>query len=236
MYNSNCASPASDDETVHRQVNKQPGQDPRQSGKGKFSSRKTPKMAINRDFPGLRAFSANFARDKIEEREIPHPMVKSAARFGAPKPSYGHFGHAAGHGRGKFSNPALLIFRPKWRKPISAFGTIPQGPGKLFCQLKIRSDQIRRYPLGSRVSRLDHETAEIWSQSTQTRLTGDTAARSTVGTKRTVAQTSFAAHVPQSAETLQGSFVGGGLEEVAGQGWEVFCQRWRLERAKNRGE
>ena len=49
------------------------------------SSRKTPKMAINRDFPGLRAFSANVARDKIEEQEIPHPMVKSAARFGAPK-------------------------------------------------------------------------------------------------------------------------------------------------------
>ena len=49
------------------------------------SSRKTPKMAINRDFPGLRAFSANGARDKIEEQEVPHPMVKSTARFGAPK-------------------------------------------------------------------------------------------------------------------------------------------------------
>ena len=49
------------------------------------SSRKTPKMAINRNFPGLRAFSANVARDKNEEQEIPHPMVKSTARFGAPK-------------------------------------------------------------------------------------------------------------------------------------------------------
>ena len=49
------------------------------------SSRKTPKMAINRDFPGLRAFSANVARDKNEEQEIPHPMVKTTARFGAPK-------------------------------------------------------------------------------------------------------------------------------------------------------
>ena len=49
--------------------------------RGKFSSRITPKMAINRDFPGLRAFSANFVRDKIEECEIPHPMVTSAARF-----------------------------------------------------------------------------------------------------------------------------------------------------------
>ena len=48
------------------------------------SSRKTPKMAINRDFPGLRAFSANIARDKNEKQEIPHPMVKSTARFGAP--------------------------------------------------------------------------------------------------------------------------------------------------------
>ena len=71
-------------------------------GRGRFLSRKTPKMAINRDFPGLRAFSANFARDKIEQVEIPQPMVKSATRFGAPKTSYGHFSHPAGHGRGRF--------------------------------------------------------------------------------------------------------------------------------------
>ena len=50
-----------------------------------ISSRKTPKMERNRDFPGLRAFSANVVGDKIEEQEIPHPMVKSTARFGAPK-------------------------------------------------------------------------------------------------------------------------------------------------------
>ena len=49
------------------------------------SSRKTPKMAINRNFLGLRAFSANVATDKNEEQEIPHPMVKNGARFGAPK-------------------------------------------------------------------------------------------------------------------------------------------------------
>ena len=49
------------------------------------SSRKTPKTAINRDFPGLRAFSANVARGRNEAQEIPHPMLKSAARFGAPK-------------------------------------------------------------------------------------------------------------------------------------------------------
>ena len=78
---------------------------------GKFSSRKTPKMAINRDFPGLRAFSGNVARDKIEEREIPHPIVKSATRFGAPKPSYGHFSHPAGHSCG-------------WLE-----GTLEPGPG-----------------------------------------------------------------------------------------------------------
>ena len=71
-------------------------------GRGRFLSRKTPKMAINRDFPGLRAFSANFATDRIEEVEIFQPMVKSAARFGAPKPSYGCFSHPAGHGRGRF--------------------------------------------------------------------------------------------------------------------------------------
>ena len=41
--------------------------------------------AINRDFQGLRAFSANVARDENEEQEVPHPMVKSTACFGAPK-------------------------------------------------------------------------------------------------------------------------------------------------------
>ena len=71
-------------------------------------------MAINRDFLGLRAFSADFARDKIEEREIPHPMVKSAAHFGAPKPSYGHFSYPASLSRGKFSSrktPKMAINR-----------------------------------------------------------------------------------------------------------------------------
>ena len=72
--------------------------------RAKFSSRKTPQMAINRDFPGLRAFYANFMKDKIEERDIPHPMVKSAARSGPPKPVYGHFSHPDGHGQGKFSS------------------------------------------------------------------------------------------------------------------------------------
>ena len=42
-------------------------------------------MAINCEFPGLGAFSANVATDKNEEQEIPHPMVKSTARFGTPK-------------------------------------------------------------------------------------------------------------------------------------------------------
>ena len=83
-------------------------------GRGSFLSRKTPKMAINRDFPGLRALSANFATDRIEEVEIPQPMVKSAARFGAPKPSYCRFSHPAGHGRGRFlsrKTPKMAIIR-----------------------------------------------------------------------------------------------------------------------------
>ena len=51
------------------------------------SGRKTPKMAINRNFGGLRAnvVSANVARGKNEEQEIAHPIVKGTARFGAPK-------------------------------------------------------------------------------------------------------------------------------------------------------
>ena len=40
------------------------------------SSRKTPKMEIRGNFPGLRAFSANVARDKTEEQEIPVPWSK----------------------------------------------------------------------------------------------------------------------------------------------------------------
>ena len=83
-------------------------------GWGRFLSRSTPKMAISREFPGLRAFSANFATDRIEEVEIPQPMVKCAARFGAPKPSYGHFSHPAGHGRGSFlsrKTPKMAINR-----------------------------------------------------------------------------------------------------------------------------
>ena len=77
-------------------------------GWGRFLSRKTPKMAINRDFPGLRALLANFARDRIEEVEIPQPMVKSAALYGAPKPSYGHFSHPAGHGGGRLLSRKTL--------------------------------------------------------------------------------------------------------------------------------
>ena len=42
-------------------------------------------VPVGLPWPGLRAFSANVGRDKNEEQEIPHPMVKSAARFGAPK-------------------------------------------------------------------------------------------------------------------------------------------------------
>ena len=66
------------------------------------SSPKTPKMAINRNFPGLRAFSANVARDKNEGQEIPHPMVKIILE--PLKSSYGHFSHPAGHGRFKPKN------------------------------------------------------------------------------------------------------------------------------------
>ena len=49
-----------------------------------FQAEKTPKMVINCNFPGLRAFSADVARDKNEEQELRHPMVKRTARFGAP--------------------------------------------------------------------------------------------------------------------------------------------------------
>ena len=54
------------------------------AGHGRFKRRNT-QNGNKSQFPGLRAFSANVARDKNEEQEIPHPMVKSTARFGAPK-------------------------------------------------------------------------------------------------------------------------------------------------------
>ena len=59
-------------------------------------------MAINRDFPRLRAFSANFAKHIIQKVEIPHPVVKSAACFRAPYPHYGHFSQPAGPSRWRF--------------------------------------------------------------------------------------------------------------------------------------
>ena len=54
------------------------------AGHGRFKPKNT-QNGNKSNFPGLRAFSANVARDKNEEQEIPHPMVKSTARFGAPK-------------------------------------------------------------------------------------------------------------------------------------------------------
>ena len=68
------------------------------------SSRKTRRLAINRNFPGLRAFSANVARDKNEEREIPVPWSKVPRVLEPLKPGYGHFSHPAGHGRFKPKN------------------------------------------------------------------------------------------------------------------------------------
>ena len=35
--------------------------------------------------PGATCIFQQMLRDKNEEQEIPHPMVKSTARFGAPK-------------------------------------------------------------------------------------------------------------------------------------------------------
>ena len=83
------------------------------AGQGHFKPKNTQNGNKSR-FPGATCISANVARDKNEEKEIPHPMVKSTARFGALKSSYGHFSHPAGHGRGKFSSrktPKMAINR-----------------------------------------------------------------------------------------------------------------------------
>ena len=68
------------------------------------SSRKTPKMEINRNFRGLLAFSANVARDKTEEQEIPVPWSRVPRVLEPLKPGYGHFSHPADHGRFKPKN------------------------------------------------------------------------------------------------------------------------------------
>ena len=68
------------------------------------SSRKTPKMEINRNFRGLRAFSANVARGKNEEQEIPVPWSRVPRVLEPLNSSYGHFSHPAGHGRFKPKN------------------------------------------------------------------------------------------------------------------------------------
>ena len=135
---------------------------PAGQGRGKFSSRKTPQMATNRDFPELRAFSANVARDKNEEREIPQPMVKNAARSGAPKPSYGHFSHPAGHGRGKFSSrktpemaincdfPELRAFSANFARDKNEEREIPQPVVKSTARFGARKSSYGHfsYPAG----------------------------------------------------------------------------------------
>ena len=63
------------------------------------SSRKTPKMAINRDFPGLRAFSANVARTKSKSKKFRIRWSKVPRVLEPIESSYGHFSHPAGHGR-----------------------------------------------------------------------------------------------------------------------------------------
>ena len=68
------------------------------------SSRKTPKMVTNRNFRGLRTFSANVATGKNEEREIPVPLSKVPRVLEPVNSSYGHFSHPAGHGRFKPKN------------------------------------------------------------------------------------------------------------------------------------
>ena len=80
--------------------------------RGKFSSRKTPKMAINRDFPGLRAFSARCCgRQKRRCKKFLLSVFVSQQHLlkmhVEPREIeiYGHFGcHPAGHGRFKPKN------------------------------------------------------------------------------------------------------------------------------------
>ena len=59
---------------------------PGRAGGGIFQAENGPKMAINRTFPGLHAFSANFARDKMKERETPDLMVQNARGLGPLEP------------------------------------------------------------------------------------------------------------------------------------------------------
>ena len=72
-------------------------------------------------------------------------MVKSAARFGDPKPSYGHFSHLAGHGRRVFLNrktPKMTINRdfPGLRAFSANFGKT-ESEGLKF---RIRRSKVPR--------------------------------------------------------------------------------------------
>ena len=78
---------------------------------GSFQAGNRPKGHKSR-FHGATYVFGDVCTDKTAECDIPHPMVKSTAHFGAPKPSYGHFSCPADHGLGKFSSrkrPKMVI-------------------------------------------------------------------------------------------------------------------------------
>ena len=68
------------------------------------SSRKTPKMAINRNLPGLRAFQQMLRETKTKSKKFRIRWSKVPRVLEALKSSYGHFSHPAGHGRFKPKN------------------------------------------------------------------------------------------------------------------------------------
>ena len=73
------------------------------AGHGRFKPKNT-QNGNKSQFPGLRTFSANVARGKNEEREIPVPWSKVPRVLEPVNSSYGHFSQPAGHGRFKPKN------------------------------------------------------------------------------------------------------------------------------------
>ena len=94
------------------------------------SSRKTPKLAINRNFRGLRAFSANVAGTKTKSKKLRIRWSKVPRVLEPLNSSYGHFSHPVGHG----------LFKPK----NTQTGNKSQFPGATCIFSKCCERQKRR--------------------------------------------------------------------------------------------
>ena len=69
------------------------------AGHGRIKPIETPKMAINRNFPGYVHFQQMLQETKMKSKKFRIQWSKVPRVLEPLKSSYGHFSHPAGHGR-----------------------------------------------------------------------------------------------------------------------------------------